>query len=78
MLSLAQPGRSSFQRADSTGEPAGAKPTALPRTEISTVTIAVYLRKDAKGGTARRCRMIAGATAGTAALNGSTTPRAST
>jgi hypothetical protein len=41
---------------------------ALPRTEISIGTIALYLRKDAKEAPARRCRMIAGAAAGAAIL----------
>ena len=32
------------------------------------ITLTLYLRKDAKEATARRCPMIAGAAAGTAAL----------
>ncbi len=66
MHSLAQPGRGSLQRADSFCEPdrAGSprsprgspqqQTPALPRTEISMATIALYLRKDAKGAAARR------------------------
>lgn len=80
MHSLAQPGRSSLQRAGSSCEPARTrdprrlggclqqKPPALSRTEIFTVTIVLYLRREAKKAPARRCRMIAGVAAGAAIL----------
>lgn len=60
MHSLAQPGRISLQRADSSSEPArsgilAAGPLA-PQTRISVATIALYLRKDAEEAVARRDR----------------------
>jgi hypothetical protein len=72
MHSLAQPGRISLQRAGSSSESAKAvllaAETPAPRTKISVVTIAFYLRKDAKEAPARRGRTIAGADALAAAL----------
>jgi hypothetical protein len=80
MHSLAQPGRISLQRAGSSSEPAwgedprsprgsrAAETPALSRTEIFMATIALHLRKGAKYAPARRCRMIAAETAGTAVL----------
>jgi hypothetical protein len=68
MHSLAQPGRSSLQQADSSceaaraGIPAAVAPT-LSRTEIFRATIVLYLRKDAEKTPTRRCRMIAGVAA---------------
>jgi len=60
MHSLAQPGRISLRRADSSSESAGAgilaAETSAPRTRISVATIALYLRKDAERAAARRDR----------------------
>jgi hypothetical protein len=76
---LAQPSRNSLQQAGSSRESAragipvrsedpAAAVAALSRTERSSPTMALYLRKGANWATTRRCRMIAGAAAGTAIL----------
>jgi len=76
---LAQPSRNSLQQAGSSRESAGAgipvrsedpaaAVAALSRTVRPSPTMALYLRKDANWATTRRCRMIAGAAAGTAIL----------